>query len=54
VARGIESGVVSVNSNHSVHQEAPFGGYKMSGYGRELGMHALALYTEVKNIFIAY
>ncbi len=53
VARGIHSGVVSVNSNHSVHQEAPFGGYKMSGFGRELGMHALALYTEVKNIFIA-
>jgi len=54
VARGIQAGVVSVNSNHSVHQEAPFGGYKMSGFGRELGMHALALYTEVKNIFIAH
>jgi len=53
VARGIQSGVVSVNSNHSVHQEAPFGGYRMSGFGRELGMHALALYTEVKNIFIS-
>ncbi|HEV8339290.1 MAG TPA: aldehyde dehydrogenase family protein [bacterium] len=53
VARGMQSGVVSVNSNHSVHQEAPFGGYKMSGFGRELGMHALALYTEVKNVFIA-
>ncbi len=53
VARGMQSGVVSVNSNHSVHQEAPFGGYKMSGFGRELGMHAMALYTEVKNIFIA-
>ncbi len=53
VARAIQSGVVSVNSNHSVHQEAPFGGFKMSGFGRELGMHALALYTEVKNIFIA-
>jgi acyl-CoA reductase-like NAD-dependent aldehyde dehydrogenase len=36
-----------------VHTEAPFGGYKMSGMGRELGMHALELYTEVKNVFIA-
>ncbi len=53
MARAIRSGVVSVNSNHSVHQEAPFGGMKMSGFGRELGMHALELYTEVKNVFIA-
>lgn len=53
VARAIRSGVLSINSNHSVHQEAPFGGMKMSGFGRELGMHALELYTEVKNIFIA-
>lgn len=51
-ARAIRSGVLSVNSSHSVHQEAPFGGMKMSGFGRELGMHALELYTEVKNIFI--
>jgi betaine-aldehyde dehydrogenase len=53
MARAISSGVVSVNSNHSVHQEAPFGGMKMSGFGREMGMHALELYTEVKNVFIA-
>ncbi len=53
LARAIRSGVLSVNSNHSVHQEAPFGGMKMSGFGRELGMHALDLYTEVKNVFIA-
>lgn len=53
MARAIRSGVVSVNSNHSVHQEAPFGGMKMSGFGRELGMHALELYTQVKNVFIA-
>ena len=52
VARGLESGVISVNSNSSVHTEAPFGGYKMSGIGRELGMHALDLYTEVKNVFV--
>ncbi|HET9681356.1 MAG TPA: aldehyde dehydrogenase family protein [Candidatus Limnocylindrales bacterium] len=51
-AKGIQSGVLSVNSNSSVHREAPFGGYKMSGIGRELGMSAIELYTEVKNIFI--
>jgi betaine-aldehyde dehydrogenase len=51
-AKGIKSGVISVNSNSSVHTEAPFGGYKMSGMGRELGMHALELYTEVKNVFV--
>ncbi len=53
VARSIRTGVISVNTNHSVHQEAPFGGVKMSGFGRELGMNALELYTEVKNVFIA-
>lgn len=53
VARAIRTGVISVNTNHSVHQEAPFGGVKMSGFGRELGMNALELYTEVKNVFIA-
>ncbi|MDR7555150.1 MAG: aldehyde dehydrogenase family protein [Armatimonadota bacterium] len=53
MAKAIRSGVLSINSNHSVHQEAPFGGFKMSGFGRELGMHALDLYTEVKNVFIA-
>ena len=51
-AKGIQAGVLSVNSNNSVHTEAPFGGYKMSGIGRELGMHALELYTEIKNVFI--
>jgi betaine-aldehyde dehydrogenase len=52
VAKAIKAGVLSVNSNSSVHTEAPFGGYKMSGVGRELGMHALELYTEVKNVFV--
>ncbi len=51
-ARGVQAGVLSVNSNSSVHTEAPFGGYKMSGIGRELGMSALELYTETKNVFI--
>jgi acyl-CoA reductase-like NAD-dependent aldehyde dehydrogenase len=53
VAKRIRTGVLSVNCNRSVHLEAPFGGYKLSGIGRELGMHALSLYTEVKNIFIS-
>jgi acyl-CoA reductase-like NAD-dependent aldehyde dehydrogenase len=53
VAKGIRTGVLSVNSAHSVHTEAPFGGYKTSGIGREMGMHAVNLYTEVKNIFFA-
>ena len=51
-AKGVQSGVLSINTNSSVHTEAPFGGYKSSGIGRELGMHALDLYTEVKNVFI--
>jgi betaine-aldehyde dehydrogenase len=50
--KAVKSGVLSVNSNSSVHTEAPFGGYKMSGVGRELGMHALEEYTQVKNVFI--
>ena len=53
VAKGIRTGVLSVNSAHSVHTEAPFGGYKQSGIGREMGMHAINLYTEVKNVFFA-
>lgn len=53
VAKGIRAGVLSVNSNHSVHTEAPFGGYKKSGIGREMGMHAIQLYTEVKSIFFS-
>ncbi len=51
-AKALQAGVISVNSNSSVHTEAPFGGYKMSGIGRELGMSALELYTETKNVFI--
>ncbi len=51
-ARRLRSGVLSINSNRSVHTEAPFGGYKQSGMGRELGLYALSLYTEVKNIYV--
>jgi acyl-CoA reductase-like NAD-dependent aldehyde dehydrogenase len=53
VAKGIRTGTLSVNSSSSVHTEAPFGGYKASGTGREMGMHAAALYTEVKNIYFS-
>ena len=52
VAKGVKSGTISINSNESIHTEAPFGGFKMSGLGRELGMHALDEYTEIKNVFV--
>jgi acyl-CoA reductase-like NAD-dependent aldehyde dehydrogenase len=51
VARAVETGVLSINSNSSVRPSTPFGGFKQSGFGRELGMHALEGYTEVKNVF---
>jgi acyl-CoA reductase-like NAD-dependent aldehyde dehydrogenase len=51
VARALEVGVLSINSNTSVRVATPFGGFKQSGYGRELGPHALDAYTEVKSIF---
>ncbi len=53
VARGVESGNLSVNSNSSVRYSTPFGGYKQSGLGRELGPDAAAAFTETKNVFIA-
>ena len=53
VARAVESGVLSINSHSSVHVEAPFGGFKRSGLGRDLGMTAMEGYTELKNIYIA-
>lgn len=53
VARRIESGVLSINSHSSVHVEAPFGGFKQSGIGRDLGMAAMEGYTELKNIYVA-
>ena len=51
-AKALKSGVVSVNCNDSVHVEAPFGGYKQSGIGKDLGTEALEQYTELKNVFI--
>jgi acyl-CoA reductase-like NAD-dependent aldehyde dehydrogenase len=53
VARAIDSGVLSINSNTSVRVQAPFGGFKQSGFGRELGVHALEGYSEVKNVYFA-
>ncbi|WIG59062.1 MAG: Aldehyde dehydrogenase [Ktedonobacterales bacterium] len=52
VARKVRTGTLSINSNDSVHLEAPFGGYGQSGIGRELGMYGIELYTEVKNIYV--
>jgi acyl-CoA reductase-like NAD-dependent aldehyde dehydrogenase len=53
VAKSLRTGTLSVNTNKSVRFEAPFGGYKKSGLGRELGMGAMDAYTEVKNVFFS-
>ena len=52
-ARAIETGVLSINSNTSVRVATPFGGFKQSGFGRELGMAAMDGYSEVKNVFMS-
>jgi betaine-aldehyde dehydrogenase len=51
VARALDTGVLSINSNSSVRVSTPFGGFKQSGFGRELGMHALEGYSEMKNVY---
>ncbi len=53
LARAVQAGVLSVNSSSSVFLEAPFGGFKSSGLGRELGMKALDAYSETKSVFIS-
>jgi acyl-CoA reductase-like NAD-dependent aldehyde dehydrogenase len=53
VARAVESGNLSVNSHSSVRYSTPFGGFKQSGLGRELGPDALDSFTDVKNVFIS-
>jgi acyl-CoA reductase-like NAD-dependent aldehyde dehydrogenase len=53
VARAIDAGVLSINSNNSVRVSTPFGGFKQSGVGRELGPDALEHYTDVKNVYYA-
>ena len=53
MARAIDTGVLSINSNSSVRVSTPFGGFKQSGFGRELGMHAMDGYSEIKNVYYA-
>jgi betaine-aldehyde dehydrogenase len=53
VARQLQAGMISINTHDCMHLEAPFGGCKHSGLGRQLGMAALEAYTEVKNIYLA-
>jgi betaine-aldehyde dehydrogenase len=53
VVRALETGVLSINSNTSVRVSTPFGGFKQSGFGRELGMHALEGYSEIKNVYFS-
>lgn len=53
VASGVKSGTLSVNSNTSVRTNTPFGGFKQSGYGKELGLEAMNYYSELKNIYIS-
>jgi betaine-aldehyde dehydrogenase len=53
MAKAVRAGVLSVNSNTSVRVSAPFGGMKQSGFGRELGMEALASFSDVKNVFLS-
>jgi aldehyde dehydrogenase (NAD+)/phenylacetaldehyde dehydrogenase len=52
VAHGLQAGTVWVNTYNRYDPAAPFGGYKQSGFGRDLGMHALDNYTQVKNVWI--
>ncbi|WP_178946066.1 aldehyde dehydrogenase [Kocuria sp. TGY1127_2] len=53
VSRGVQSGNLSVNSHSSVRYSTPFGGFKQSGFGRELGPHAVEAFTEVKNVYFS-
>ena len=53
MVRAVDTGVLSVNSNTSVRVSTPFGGFKQSGFGRELGMHAMEGYSEIKNVYLA-
>lgn len=52
VAKAIKSGMIWINSYGAVDPAAPFGGYKMSGYGREMGEYAMDLYTEIKSVWV--
>jgi acyl-CoA reductase-like NAD-dependent aldehyde dehydrogenase len=52
LAHALRAGTVWVNMYHTLDTRSPFGGYKQSGYGRELGRHALELYTQVKSVWV--
>ncbi len=52
VARKLQAGTVWINTYNNYDAAAAFGGYKMSGYGRELGMHALEHYTQIKSVWV--
>ncbi len=52
IAAGLRAGTVWINCHNIFDAAAPFGGYKQSGYGREMGRHALELYTQVKNVIV--
>ena len=52
VAKGLKAGTVWVNCHNIFDAAAPFGGYKQSGFGREMGIHALENYTQVKNVIL--
>jgi acyl-CoA reductase-like NAD-dependent aldehyde dehydrogenase len=51
-ARAVKAGVVWINTYNMMNAASPFGGYKQSGYGREMGRHALELYTQVKSVWV--
>ena len=51
-ARAVKAGVVWINTFNMMNAASPFGGYKQSGYGREMGKHALELYTQVKSVWV--
>jgi acyl-CoA reductase-like NAD-dependent aldehyde dehydrogenase len=52
IARRLQAGTVWVNTYHPLDAASPFGGYKQSGFGRELGRHALDLYTQIKSVWV--
>ena len=52
VAHGMRTGTVWINDYHMLHPGRPFGGYKQSGFGREMSMHALEYYTQVKTVWV--
>ena len=51
-SKAVKAGVVWINTYNMFNAASPFGGYKQSGYGREMGRHALELYTQVKSVWV--